>query len=98
MGGAERLSRLVARLLLVSLLLVPLIASGHHHASHPLSQPCASCVVTHHTVAVAEPFPVPVFVPVLLGVDHPVFEAVAAPVERAVSNRGPPSPDSAQST
>src|SRR5262249_1354051 len=90
MGGARRFRRLAARLLLVSLLLVPLIASGHNHAAHPVSQPCASCVATHQTATVTIPLQTPALVPYVIGVDRVVFEAVAAPVLRTVATRGPP--------
>ena len=91
MGGAQRFGRLAARLLLVSLLLVPLVASGHHHdAAHPVSQPCASCVATHQTATIAIPLQTPAFVPYLVGVERVIFEGVAAPVHRTVLTRGPP--------
>jgi len=44
--------RRASPLLLVALLFVPVVLSGHHHAAGSTA-PCASCALTHHTPVVA---------------------------------------------
>jgi hypothetical protein len=87
-GVRKRRLRAVGSVLLAALLLVPVLAAGHRHASHA---PCAACVVTHHTpvvqtsvVALAGP------TQVVLGVDVGGASAPAAGSVRAAASRGPP--------
>jgi hypothetical protein len=51
----QRLIQYAGPVLLISLLLAPIVASGHGHAAHPSAQPCATCVATHHTPVVGVP-------------------------------------------
>jgi hypothetical protein len=47
--------RFAGALLFAVLVLVPLVESGHSHASRDLAAPCATCVVAHHSPAAAAP-------------------------------------------
>jgi hypothetical protein len=47
--------RLAGALLLAMLVFVPLVESGHSHASRDLASPCATCVVAHHSPATVAP-------------------------------------------
>jgi hypothetical protein len=47
--------RFAGALLFAVLVLVPLVESGHSHASRDLARPCATCVVAHHSPATVAP-------------------------------------------
>ncbi len=49
------MSRLAGIIFLVALLLVPLGLSGHHEHHFAGSRACASCVLAHHSPALATP-------------------------------------------
>ena len=88
----RRLIQYAAPVLLISLLLAPIIASGHTHAAHSSAQPCAICVATHHTPAVGIP---PIIAEptaaLVLGVERVVATRPEAPSRRSTCSRGPPS-------
>jgi hypothetical protein len=47
--------RVAGALLFAVLLFVPLVESGHNHASRDLARPCATCIVAHHLPAAVAP-------------------------------------------
>jgi hypothetical protein len=49
----QRAARLFGGLLMVALLLVPVVASGHAHRDLAGSRSCAACIAAHHTPALA---------------------------------------------
>ena len=87
----EQLRRFAAPLFLIGLLLVPVVASGHSHGAHPTAQPCAICVVTHHTPAVsAPPVAAPANVPIFIGIELVAFAIPCDLARSQPSVRGPP--------
>ena len=88
----RRLIQYAGPVLLISLLLAPIVASGHIHTAHSSTQPCAICVVTHHTpVAGASPVAAEPAAPLILSVERVVATRPAAPAHRSACSRGPPS-------
>ena len=88
----QRLIRYGAPLLLIGLLLAPIVASGHGHATHPSTQPCATCVAVHHTPVVAvTPVVARASAPVVLRVERFVAPRPMAPEYRSATGRAPPS-------
>ena len=82
----------VRSVVLAALLLVPLVASGHHHAADaPSAGPCALCLATHHApAAVGAP---PVAPTPLMRQFAAVSKPIAAPVHRVpspIAGRAPP--------
>ena len=82
-------------LLLVALLLVPLLASGHHADHTSPGRPCAVCLVAKHSPAVSTSLTA-VSGPVLLSL-RAAHAPIAQPLHRerpAETGRGPPPPSS----
>ena len=91
-SARQRLIQYGGSLLLISLLLAPIVASGHEHAAHPSTQPCATCVATHHTPVVGvQPVVAGAFAPVVLAVERVVAPRPMVPEYRSATNRAPPS-------
>jgi hypothetical protein len=88
----QRLIQYAGRVLLISLLLAPIVASGHNHATHPRAQPCATCVATHHAPVVGVP-PVAfeAAAPLVLSVERVVATRPMVPAHRSAPSRAPPS-------
>src|SRR5438874_1469725 len=87
----QRLIQYAGPVLLISLLLAPIVASGHEHAAHPTG-PCAICVATHHTPVVGvSPVVAGATVPVVVRVEQVVAPRPMAPAHRSATSRGPPS-------
>ena len=83
--------RIVGSLLLAAILLVPLVASGHDHATHASAR-CATCVATQHTPVVAGSIvPVPVTALLVLGVERERATSPGRPAVQQPTGRGPPS-------
>ena len=59
-GLHDRVGRRLAALLLVVVMLVPVAASAHRHDPVRSKQPCATCVVAHHSPAVGSPVLAPI--------------------------------------
>jgi hypothetical protein len=88
----QRLIQYGGAILLVSLLLAPIVASGHAHAAHPSAQPCATCVAIYHTPVIGSPPVVAVTAaPVVVGVERVVAPQPMVPPYRSATNRAPPS-------
>ena len=86
----QRRLRALGSILLVALLLVPVLATGHRHAAHAAA-PCAACVVTQHTPVVSPALlSVPAATLVVVGVEPIESAAPAEPVVRHATTRGPP--------
>jgi hypothetical protein len=88
----QRVFTSVRSVVLVALLLVPLVSSGHHHAPDARSAgSCALCVVTHHAPAIVTALPsAPAPSALQLAA---VSEPIAAPPHRvpsSVAGRAPP--------
>ncbi len=88
----QRVVTSVRSVVLVALLLVPLVSSGHHHGADARSAgSCALCVVTHHAPAVVAALPTAP-APTALQLAAPL-QPVAAPPHRvpsSVAGRAPP--------
>lgn len=92
MSGRPSFGVRLRSLLLAALLLVPLFASGHHHAETASSASCAVCIATHH--APANVGPVVADSSVALRFVDAVFAPSLVPLTRAhtpISGRAPPS-------
>jgi hypothetical protein len=80
-------------LLLAVLVLVPLVVSGHHHATETASSgSCAICLVSHHAPAAVTPAPA-AFALAAVEVAAPLPPATR-PIERThtpIAGRAPPS-------
>jgi hypothetical protein len=82
--------RILRALFLSALLLVPALASGHHHATHPAA-PCAACAVTHHTpVTMAPVVAAPAIAELVVGVRLVAVTQPRDPATRSATGRGPP--------
>jgi len=87
----HRAARIAGALLFAALLLVPLVESGHSHASRDLARPCATCVVAHHSPAVTAP--VIAVAATAASVPVAICAAIVAPSRRdhsPQSGRAPP--------
>jgi len=86
----QRRLRALGSVLLVALLLVPVLATGHRHPGNTTA-PCAACVVTQHTPVVSPAlFFLPTATLVVLGVEPVESAAPAEPAVRHATSRGPP--------
>jgi hypothetical protein len=86
----SRRLRIVRGLVLVALLLVPVVASGHHHAAHQTA-PCATCALTYHTPAVvAGTIAAPAATELVVGMAPAAASRPAEPSRRLPTGRGPP--------
>ena len=86
----QRRLRALGSALLVALLLVPVLATGHRHTGNATA-PCAACVVTQHTPVVSPALlSVPTATLVVLGVESVGSAAPAEPAVRHATSRGPP--------
>jgi hypothetical protein len=97
--GSMRTGRsFVARmrhLVLAALLLVPLIASGHHHADAASPSSCAVCVATHHAPAAVSPAPATfMLAQVLVASPLPPQIVPASRIHSPIAGRAPPSSSS----
>src|SRR5262245_36870761 len=80
----------VGSIVLIGLLLVPVVVSGHHHVGRPQG-PCAACVATHHTPVASTPaVAMPAASPVVVGIDPVALIAPTAWAGRRANERGPP--------
>jgi hypothetical protein len=87
--GVIRRQRVLGALLLAALLLIPILASGHHHAN--ATTPCAACAVTRHAPAVSVAVvSLPTVVPVAVVIEPLAATAPLGPVVRHAASRGPP--------
>ena len=90
MRGVRQLFRSAGPIVLIALLLVPVVVSGHHHAGRTQG-PCAACVATHHTPAVGAPAVIaPETAPLVVGFDAPSPAVPTASEGRRATGRGPP--------
>jgi hypothetical protein len=88
----QRRLRALGSMVLAALLLVPVLASGHHHAAHP-AVPCATCAVTQHTPVVSAPaVATPSAAPVVVALVPVAVSAPVEPARRRGISRGPPAP------
>jgi hypothetical protein len=88
----QRRLRAPGSALLVALLLVPVLATGHRHVGHATS-PCAACVVTQHTPVVSPGLlSVPTAILVVVGVEPVESAPPPEPAVRHATSRGPPAP------
>ncbi len=86
-----RRRRLLGSLVLAALLLVPALASGHHHAGDPTA-PCAACVATHHSPLAQAPAVVaPAVRPVVVRIVAVGADLPATPPLGRAAGRAPPS-------
>ena len=51
----QRAACLVSALVMVALLIVPVVASGHTHRDLDAARTCATCVAAHHSPAIVMP-------------------------------------------
>jgi hypothetical protein len=76
-------------LLLVALLLVPLVASGHYHGTDR-NPSCATCAVAHAPVSAGPTFVVPTPVQRILDVPVRLATVPTDPTPRRATGRAPP--------
>ncbi len=87
----QRRLRYLGAIALAALLIVPVLSSGHWHAAHAATAPCAACVATQHTPVVSAPaMTTPTCVAIVTGVEAVPVQLPAGPVVGRAVSRGPP--------
>jgi hypothetical protein len=89
----QRAAHLAGALVMIALLVVPVVASGHTHRGLDAARSCATCVAAHHSPAIAVPaICAPASVLAAPALSLPSRVARAHPHRSPRAGRAPPSP------